>query len=114
MDFTINANRMAFINTTGFSAITIGACIAAAGATSTVATVAFAAIALVGAALSTASITAWFENHDGDKDAYLAKFKEHAPVALAGYVKLVAETFVKAIVDAFAQVIFQKINRKFS
>ena len=113
-----NANKSAFITTTSLAVLTAVSAILAASAantTSTFALVSYSALAITGAALSIAAVTAWFSlGDDGsttDAGTYFKKLGEHAAYAVAGTFQFVAQTLVISVVQGIAQGISRSTSR---
>lgn len=108
----MGVNKAAFFTTSSLGIATIAASIGAATATSTATTVALAALAVLGAALSIASVTAWMATKKPDTDSYFTKLQEHAGPAVAGTIQFVAQTLVQALIQGLASGLSQGIRRK--
>lgn len=108
----MTVNQVAFVTTTTLGVGTIAAGIAAATAAATIATVAYGALALLGTALSVASMTAWADDKSTTPAQYFQTLKEQAGYAIAGTVQFTAQIFGQALVQGAANGIGRAISRK--
>ncbi len=108
----MTVNQVAFATVTALGVATIGAGVAAATAATTVATVGYAALTTLGAALSIASMTAWADEKSVDCSTYCQKFKEHAGYAIAGTVQFVGQSMMQAIVQGLVDGVSKALSRK--
>ncbi len=116
----MNINKTAFLTTTSLGVATIGASLKAAAAISTVSTVAFTALAILGAALSTAAITSYFAakakallNPEDDTSAtFFETMQTHAGFAVTGAVELVSKALVQGLIDGIVKGVTNAISRK--
>ncbi|HSX12279.1 MAG TPA: hypothetical protein VLF61_02185 [Rhabdochlamydiaceae bacterium] len=108
----MNVKVTAFCTVTVLGAATIGAAFAAATAASTATTVAFAALALIGAGLGIASVTAYPVSNNSRE--YLNNVKNHAGYAIAAIFQFTAQTLIAGLVQGLADgirtLIFDKVT----
>lgn len=108
----MNVNHVAFATTTVLGVVTIGATVAAATSTaSTVAMVAYATLALLSAAVSIASMTAWAHEDSTTVEKYFTRLQEHAGFAIVGSVQLVAQTLFQALRQGLAEGVGTRVRR---
>lgn len=113
----MNVNRVAFLTTTSFAAATIASAVKTATAVSTVAMASFAALTLTLAAVSAASVTAYFSAHEGQnlsaKD-YFQIIGLHSQVLIAAFFQFTAQVMGQAVVDGVRRGVSRKIEERIS
>jgi len=113
-----NANKAAFVTTTSFAVLTAASALgatAAARAANTFSLVSYSALALTGAAISIAAMTAWAnfgeDRSTTDAGTYFQKVGEHAAFSIAGVAQFVSLMLTQAIVQGLAQGTSRSISR---
>lgn len=92
-------NRAAFATITGLGIATIGSVVVALGATSTVAMVAYGTFAVLGAAISNASMSAYMHPDSRSISQYFEKVSTHSGYAIAGTVQFIAQTLIQSLIQ---------------
>lgn len=110
----MSVNTAAFFTSAGLAGATVCTVIAAATTASIVATVAYSILGITLAAISIASITAWFDPRSTDVASYFANIKGHAGYAITAMYQFVAQSLVMALVQGLANGISNSISRKFA
>ncbi len=105
-------NPVAFATVTALAVGTAASVVAAATVASTVAIVAFSVLAVVGAAISIASITAWIDPRSTDVKNYFSTIAQHSGYAIAGAFQFVAQTLVQALVQGIGQGVSTAVRRR--
>lgn len=113
-----NANKAALVTTISFSVLTAASAIGAAAAARTANTfnlVSYSVLALIGAGVSIAGITAWWsfgdEQSTTDAGTYFEKVGEHSAYAITGAVVLTAQVLVQSVIQGLAQGTSRAISR---
>ncbi|MGD2169348.1 MAG: hypothetical protein PVI40_03810 [Chlamydiota bacterium] len=102
----LSVNQAAFVTSAALAASTTGLTLAAVGAASKTAAVAygFFAVTLGGASLS--SISAWLDDSSTTVNNYFTNMKAHAGIAIAGTYQLVAQTMLQALIKSLGDIIY--------
>ncbi len=103
-------NTAAAITVTACGAATIAAVVLASQAVSTVAIVALATLATLAAALSIASVTAFFDEGTVGVGAYFENVGKHAKAVIPTMVTFVAQTLFQALVQGLGKKIERSMN----
>lgn len=96
-------NRAAFTTILGLAIGTGTAIFAATTRTSTVSALGLGALGLLGAAVSTAAMTAYGSDHSTSVKNYFEEVKNHSMVTIPGYAQGVSQSLVKAMVDGVSR-----------
>lgn len=105
-------NIAAFATVATLAGITIAAGITAATTVSTAATVAYTILAVTGAAVSGASITAYFHRDSVSIERYFETVRSHSGYAIAGAYQLVAQAIVQGLIEGLVRGVSKAIERK--
>lgn len=105
-------NQVAFCTITALSVGTAASVIAAATTASTVATVAYATLAIGLGATSIAAITAFVDAKSTDVEKYFTNMKSHMGYVMAGMSQFVAQTLLHSLIEGAASGISKLISRK--
>lgn len=92
-------NRAAFTTILGLAIGTGTAIFAATTRTSTVSALGLGALGLLGAAVSTAAMTAYKSDHSTSVENYFEEVKNQSMVTIPGYAQFVSQTAFKGMVD---------------
>lgn len=112
--FIMSINATAGATVTALAIGTIGACILAASVASTVATIAYAILAVGLGAVSIAAITAWIDKDSKDAETYFNKLGEHVAYAVPAFFQFFAQTLIMSVIQGISEGISKAITRKIS
>lgn len=109
----MNVNQAAFCTSMTLAVITTASVCAAVMTTAgTVAVVAYSVLALVGAGVSIASMTAWLDKDSTTASKYFENLKSHSAIAIVGVFQFVTQILVQALIKGVADGVSRKISRK--
>lgn len=100
--------------TIGFGAITAASVVGAVATASTVAMVAYTVLATLGAGLSIAAMSAYFDPESQDAPSYLGRMTQHAGMTVPGMVQFVVQSMFQALVQGITAAISNRVERRFS
>lgn len=108
----MNVNTTAFCTISSLGLLTAAGTIATITSASTITAVACGILAISGAALSLASVSAFFDDRSVDMCSYLKNVKSHAGFTLAGMYVFIGQTLVQSLIEGIGNGVSNRISAK--